>query len=69
MEKLQLTSLEAHSNLAAADIPCTCVGAIGSPTEVRTHPLKSLNRKFLISFYCFVIGETFLMLYSTLFLT
>ncbi|KAG5556485.1 hypothetical protein RHGRI_006928 [Rhododendron griersonianum] len=33
MEKLQLTSLEAHSNLAAADIPCTCVGAIGSPTE------------------------------------
>ncbi|XP_058207065.1 RNA polymerase sigma factor sigB-like isoform X1 [Rhododendron vialii] len=33
MEKLQLTSLEAHSNLADADIPCTCVGAIGSATE------------------------------------
>lgn len=60
MEKLQLTSLEAYSNLAAADIPCTCVGAIGTPTEVRTHPLKSLNRKFFFFyFYCFVIGETF----------
>lgn len=31
-----MTSLEAHSNLAAADIPCTRVGAIGSPTEQTT---------------------------------
>lgn len=56
MEKLQLTSLEAHSNLAAADIPCTRVGAIGSPTEVRTHLLKSLIKKRLVLSFVFIVS-------------